>query len=150
MDFERQKGESERAFLYYLKYQDLSPPRQITDLLSVKIDNRKPNERTLRMWKSKFAWDRRVREFDAEVLRVASEQLIVERVEKLHELLSTETEIIEIVRSKIITGLANLSDDDIDTYKLQSLVRSYDVMRVWIQESVALVDWIQQEDNTDA
>ena len=148
MDFERQKGESERAFLYYLKYQDLSPPRQITDLLSVKIDNRKPNERTLRMWKSKFAWDRRVREFDAEVLKLATEQLIVERVEKLHELLETEAEVIEIVRSKIVDGLKSL-ETDVDVYKLQSLVRSYDVVRVWIQESVALVDWIE-EGNKDA
>ena len=48
MFFERLKGESERAFAYFERYRDMTPPRDITKLLTVKISGKPSCERTLR------------------------------------------------------------------------------------------------------
>ena len=143
---ERMDRESERAFAYFGRYRDMAPPRDITKLLSIKLNGKTSSIRTLRKWKSEFRWDNRCREFDAEILRRSMDERIQERAEILHELLDSDIEIIRSVKGKVSEGLANLKGgQDLDVYKLYSLVKSWDVARIWLQESVALVDWMKEE-----
>ena len=49
---ERLERESERAFAYFERYRDMAPPRDITKLLSIKLNGKTSAIRTLRKWKS--------------------------------------------------------------------------------------------------
>ena len=101
-------------------------------------------------WKSVNQWDSRCREYDAEILRRSIDEKMAERVEVLHELLESEIEVIRSVKAKVSEGLSTLgSGQDLDIYKLYSLVKSWDVARVWLQESVALTDWIREESGNE-
>lgn len=112
--WERQEGETARAFEAFCKYRDMGPDRSLRKV----VQALNKNLTTIAEWSSKYDWVKRVASWDAEQDRIARQQQLqdIKKMRKRHAALASTMLI------KAATALQQLPPEEISASEISRMV----------------------------
>ena len=115
MPWERQKGESEKAFEAFALYRDMGTDRTITAVVNELGKSRSLIDR----WKDRWKWKERVKEYDVDNDRKAKKA-----VEKsITEMYSRQTKIALQIQAKALEALNTLDPKDMSIRDIKEYIK---------------------------
>lgn len=115
--WERQPGESAKAFVSFAAYRDLGPLHR-SQAKTHEITG--ANRRTIEMWSKKYEWQKRVSAWDAEVDRQR-------RIKNLEDIEAMRDEHAKIAKSMLVKSAQALVKIPIDEIKASDISRMVEV-----------------------
>ena len=147
---ERLLNESPLAYKYYLLYRDQEPStRSLRSLCDIEVAGKKRTLRQIGAWSSQQDWTHRVAVWDAETEREAQLRKFTERVQALEHYIDTELAFIGEIQQLLQKALQNLKQADTPELQLSEIVKTWSQVRVWLQESIALAEWMEEKQNDE-
>ncbi len=113
--WERQQGESEKAFEAFALYRDMGTERSLR-----KVEQELGKSRTLMCrWSSKYQWCERAREYDNDKERQAKK----EAEKGLRDMYARQTEIAMSVQTKALKALDRLDPDNMSAKDIREFIK---------------------------
>jgi len=113
--WERQKGESEKAFEAFAAYRDLGEKRTISAVVKKLQKSRSLIDR----WKERWNWLERVREYDNELERAAKEKVVKER----KDMTARHIQIAMQLQKKALAALKELSVEKMSPKDIKEYIK---------------------------
>lgn len=113
--WERQKGESEKAFEAFAAYQDMGPERTISAVVKKLEKSRTLIDR----WKERWDWQERVRAYDNELEKEARAKAVKGR----KDMTERHIKIAMQVQKKALEALASLSVEDMSPKDVKEYIK---------------------------
>lgn len=113
--WERQKGESEKAFEAFAAYRDMGEKRTFTAV----AEKLHKSYTLIRRWKNNWNWDERVREYDNDLEKQARAQAIKDR----KDMTSRHIQIAMQLQKKALAALKELSVEDMSPKDIKEYIK---------------------------
>jgi len=113
--WERQKGESEKAFEAFAAYRDMGEKRTFTAV----AEKLHKSYTLIRRWKNSWNWDERVREYDNDLEKQARAQAIKDR----KDMTSRHIQIAMQLQKKALAALKELSVEDMSPKDIKEYIK---------------------------
>ena len=113
--WERQKGESEKAYEAFSLYRDKGVGRTVTAVVKELAKSRSLIDR----WKDRWSWDDRVRQYDTEIERQAKK----EAQKGLRDMYTRQTKIAMEVQTKALQALQKLDIESMSPKDIKEYIR---------------------------
>lgn len=114
--WERQKGETARAFEAFAVYRDMGPSRSINKTAQALDKNRT----TIGEWSAKYEWVKRVAAWDAEQDRIARQK----NTEEIKKMRKRHTDLASAMLVKAARALQRIPDDEIKAADVSRMVET--------------------------
>lgn len=114
--WERQKGETARAFEAFAVYRDMGPGRSINKTAQALHKNRT----TIGEWSSKYEWVKRVSAWDAEQDRIARQK----NTEEIKKMRKRHTDLASAMLVKAARALQRIPEDEIKAADVSRMVET--------------------------
>ena len=113
--WERQKGESEKAFEAFAAYRDMGEKRTFTAV----AEKLHKSYTLIRRWKNSWNWDERVREYDNDLEKQARAQAIKDR----KDMTIRHIQIAMQLQKKALAALKELSVEDMSPKDIKEYIK---------------------------
>lgn len=113
--WDRQKGESEKAFEAFAVYRDMGVERSITAVSKQLAKSRQLVDR----WKHKYQWEERAQKYDKYLDKKAREE--VEKSRK--DMIKRHIGIAKTLQGKALTALANVNLDEMSIKEIRAVLK---------------------------